>query len=213
MCSREMVWDQSPFSLSCPRPSRWLFEHPRHGCGCISYLSKVGWSPLQWVTHFQGKTEDLSIRRLVSAWRLTHWEGCWQGRDPWPPPSAPRFCPNQEVSHCPQGVASHSHSWPLSGLCPPPGTLLPLLLCPFGLCILPGASPHPTTDNPQIPCPHSSLSTVSPQTVCANHFGLHRQIIFCLLIVSIWIFSLQLRQEVANVLPSLTPPPLLQSLP
>lgn len=120
------------------------------------------------------------------------------------------LCPNQEICCCPQDVAFYCHSWPLFVPCPPPGTPFPLLHCPFRLCIMPGAPHHPTIHPPWSPFPHSTFSTVSPQTVYANLFVGIR---FCLLVLSSWVASLQLRQQTAGALPSLTLPSLPQSLP
>lgn len=131
------------------------------------------------------------------------WKRFRQGRDSWPPLCVLICC-------CPQDVAFYCHSWPLFVPCPPPGTPFPLLHCPFRLCIMPGAPHHPTIHPPWSPFPHSTFSTVSPQTVYANLFVGIR---FCLLVLSSWVASLQLRQQTAGALPSLTLPSLPQSLP
>lgn len=69
----------------------------------------------------------------------------------------------------------------------------------------------PPHNSPSLtPFPHSTFSTVSPQTVYANLFVGIR---FCLLVLSSWVASLQLRQQTAGALPSLTLPSLPQSLP
>lgn len=135
------------------------------------------------------------------------WERCWQERDPEGHPLLP-FCsvlvrrvlitPRVWLSFPLPAFVWVAHSTKNS----------PFLSCSASLnslhlCIL--RTPQLTLHYPPSSGPHHALSTVCPHTACGNHF---EGIIFCLLIVSLWVLSLHRRHAMtAKALPSLTPPP------
>lgn len=142
MCSRDSLRSEPLF----PEPSRVAPAMITASMAVVVFHSRLMWAGL----HCSGWP---TFRARQKTWASEVWslpditclgKGAGRKGTLTATLSALLFCPSQEISHSPLGMAFHSHSQPLSGLHTPPKTLSFPALPLRTLCIMPGV-PSPLT--------------------------------------------------------------------